>query len=57
MDIKETMKDGFKILVIDTSKVKHRGIAWRTLGDWGKRKYENTIVLRRPKERLKFIYV
>lgn len=54
---KETMKDGFTILTIDTSKAKHQGIAWRTLGDFGKRKYENWIVLNRAKEKLKFIYL
>lgn len=53
---KETMKDGYKVLVIDTAKAKWQGIAWRTLGDFGKRKWENAIVLNRSKERLKFIY-
>lgn len=54
---KETMKDGFKIITIDTKKAKWQKIAWRTLGDWGKRKFENAIVLHRSKERLKFIYL
>lgn len=54
---KEAEKDGFKVLTIDTSKAKHQGIAWRTLGDFGKKKWENWIVLNRAKERLKFIYL
>lgn len=55
--IKETIRGEFTVLTIDTSKAKHQGIAWRTLGDFGKRKFENWIVLNRSKERLKFIYV
>lgn len=54
---KETMKDGYKILFIDTNKAKWQGIVWRTLGDFGKRKFENAIVLHRAKERLKFVYL
>lgn len=55
--IKETIRGEFTVFTVDTSKAKHQGIAWRTLGDFGKRKYENWIVLNRAKERLKFIYV
>ena len=54
---KETVKDGYTILTIDTKKAKWQGISWRTLGDWGKRKFENAIILNRAKERLKLIYV
>lgn len=54
--MKETKRNGFTVLTIDTSTANYQGIAWRTMGDFGKRKYENKIVLQRPKERLKFIY-
>ena len=54
----ETKKDGYiTFLAIDTSKATYRGIPWRTLGDFGKRKFRNLLVLARPKERLKISYV
>ena len=53
---KETKKDGYTILIIDTKKAKWQGIAWRTLGDFGRRKFENHLILSRAKERLKIIY-
>ena len=54
---KETMKDGYTFLSINTAQAKWQGIAWRTLGDFGKRKFENAIILHRAKERLKIVYV
>ena len=55
--IKETPSKDFIVVSIDTSKVTYQGRPWRTLGDWGKRKWENLLVLSRPKERIKIIYV
>ena len=54
---KETMKDGYTFLSINTAKAKWQGIAWRTLGDFGKRKFENFLILTRAKEKLKLIYI
>ena len=54
---KETKKDGYTILSIDTAKAKWQGIAWRTLGDFGKRKFENAIILHNAKKKLKLVYV
>mgnify|MGYP001578783321 FL=1 len=54
---KEIMKDGYTVLTIDTKKAKWQGIAWRTLGDFGKRKFENFLILTRAKEKLKLVYV
>jgi len=45
-----------KVIEIDTSKASYQGIAWRTLGDYGKRKLDNLIALEQ-KERTKIIYV
>jgi hypothetical protein len=47
----------FTVLTIDTAKATYQGHPWRSMGDWGKRKLENFLVLSRPKERLKLIYV
>ena len=54
---KEIMKDGYTVLTIDTKKAKCKGIVWRTLGDFGKRKFENFLILTRAKEKLKLIYI
>ena len=51
------MKDGYTVLTIDTKKAKWQGIVWRTLGDFGKRKFENFLILTRAKEKLKLIYI
>lgn len=40
------MKD-MTVVDIDTSKAKYQGRAWRDLGDWGKRKFENFLFLQR----------
>ena len=45
------------IISIDTSKATYQGIAWRTLGDFGKRKFENLLILDDAKVRTKIIYL
>jgi len=45
-----------KIVEVDTKKAKYQGISWRTMGDFGKRKFENLLVLEQ-KEKTKIIYV
>ncbi len=54
--VNERVKDGYTTVCIDTSKATFRGIKWRTLGDFGKRKFQNLLIITRSKERLKFIY-
>ena len=54
--IDEKVKDGFTTVVIDTSKATYQGMKWKTLGDFGKRKFQNLLIITRPKERLKIIY-
>ena len=48
--------DGFTVLSIDTQKAKYHGMAWQSMGDFGKRKFENLLVISRPRERLKLVY-
>lgn len=47
----------FKVITIDTAKARLFGIPWLTLGDYGKRKFENLLVLKDSKERLKIRYL
>ena len=55
--ISENKNNDLIIISIDTKKATYQGISWRTMGDFGKRKFENFLVLSRPKERIKIIYV
>lgn len=53
----EKYRDEFKVLIIDTKKATYQGIPWVSLGDFGKRKFENFLVLsRNTREKLKIIY-
>jgi len=53
----ERKSGGFTALSIDTKKATYQGLRWRTLGDFGKRKFGNLLVMDRPTERLQIIYV
>lgn len=54
--IRETVKDGFTTLIIDSNKATFRGFKLLTTGNTGKRKFENLLIITRPRERLKIIY-
>lgn len=54
--IEERKIDAFTILTIDTKQAAYQNNRWFNMGDFGKRKFENWLVMMRPKERLKFIY-
>lgn len=45
------------IISVDTSKATYQGIAWRTLGDLGKRKFDNLLILQDAQQRKRIIYV
>jgi hypothetical protein len=53
----ERMRDGFKVVEIDIKKATYQGRPWKSLGDFGKRKFENLVFLNNVKERIKIIYV
>ena len=55
--INEKKHGDFTVLFIDTSKAIYQYNRWRDMGDFGRRKFENWIVMTRSKERLKFVYV
>ena len=54
--IAERKVDEFRVVEVDTKKATYQGKAYNTLGDFGKRKFENLLVLGRPHERLKILY-
>ena len=54
--IKEKVEDGFTTLIIDANKATIRGRKLLTTGNAGKRKFENLLIITRPKERLKVVY-
>jgi hypothetical protein len=57
--IKETrVKDGFKVLTVDTNKATYQGKAWKTLGNIGKGIFEDLLVLQNISDGLvKVLYV
>lgn len=55
--ITEIEKEDKVFIAIDTSKASYQGLKWRTLGDFGKRKFENLLFLTRSKEQLEIRYV
>lgn len=46
----------FRVLSIDTEVAKYQGHPWKTLSEFQRRKFENLLIINRPKQRLKFIY-
>ena len=49
----------YKVLEVNTTKSIYRGMPWRELGTWGKRKFENVIVLKNTEKGkpIKILYV
>ena len=54
--IRERVEDGFTTFVIDTTKATLRDFTLLDTSNTGKRKFENLLIITRPRERLKFIY-
>lgn len=49
-------RDGYVGYVVDTAKSHWWGTPVKELGAFGRRKFENWIILMRPKERIKVVY-
>lgn len=49
--------DGFTYIEIDTKKAKYQKHDYKNLGPVGKRKFENFLVITRPRERLRITYI
>lgn len=52
---------GYKVVEVDTKKAEFKGLKWRELGGFGKKKFDNYLFLTNLKnkgtERTKIIYV
>ena len=55
--VTERYSHGKRVIEIDTKKAHYKGIPWQTLGNFGKRKFENLLVLAHPKESIKPLYL
>jgi hypothetical protein len=55
--VEERIKSGFKCFVVNTNEAKYKNIKWKDLGSFGKRKFENLLVLSNAKQRTKILYV
>jgi len=49
-------RHGKKVFEVNTKKAHYFGLNWRLLGNYGKRKFENLIVLQNPTDPLAIIY-
>lgn len=49
--------DGITVVAVDTSKARYFGIAWRDLGSFGKRKFENLVAMSGAHGYSKILYV
>lgn len=55
--VDEQLKDKKIMILVDTSKSILRGMAWNQLGEWGKRKFENMLVLQRWEKEKTYVKV
>ncbi len=56
---REEVIKGVRYLTVDTTKAHFQRFKWESLGDWGKKKFENMLFLSRMeggKEKLKIKY-
>lgn len=49
-------KEGYKVLSVDTNIARYKGIPWKELGELGRRKFENLLIIADAMERIKVIY-
>lgn len=47
----------FDVYEVDTEKATYKGFRFKDLGAYGRRKFENALVLTRPTTRIKILYV
>ena len=53
---REWVQDGFTFMEIDVEKAKYRGIKVGDLGRFGRRKFENLLIITNAKKNLKILY-
>lgn len=53
-------RNGFKVVEVDTKKATFKGMSWRDLGSFGKKKFENVVFLKNARNekglRTKILY-
>lgn len=54
--ISEQENKGILAVTVDTHKATYRQTKWKEMGDFGKRKFENFLVLKYPKNKVRVIY-
>jgi hypothetical protein len=52
----ERQRDGRTVVFIDTDKARFKGLRWNDLGTFGKKKFENLLIIKRPTEKLSIHY-
>ena len=56
-------RQGVRVVEIDTAKAEYKGLMWKDLGSYGKKKFENLLFLQHSKNTeeqrlpLRFLYV
>lgn len=51
------LREGISVYEVDTKQSRWFGTFVKDLGAFGRRRFENWVVLERPKERIKVLYV
>lgn len=54
--VAERIVSDTRVIEVDTSRASYQGVPWRTMGDYGKRKFENLLVLEK-RQKVHVIYV
>lgn len=54
--VAERTHGGRTVVSIDTNKAAIRGLRWRDLGEFGKKKFENLLIIKRSSEKLSIHY-
>lgn len=54
--VAERIVSDTRVIEVDTSRASYQGVQWRTMGDYGKRKFENLLVLEK-RQKVHVIYV
>lgn len=49
-------RDGVLVFEVDTTKATYRGMSWKSLGRYGRRKFENLLVLQNSTDPIHIIY-
>lgn len=54
--VDDTEKEGHRVVTVDTTKALYNDTPWTSLGEYGKKKFENLLKLKNPSPGIIFIY-